>query len=278
MLNGLESMRSWAMPIKDRQKIPEFFQKDFTAQFGSGELPYILFNPSQRLDKDGNDEKLLCLAADRLVIFSRTDSPFVCKFADIIYWVHSELLLAYSISIYTANSEAHLAYNSACSDLFIPVIASLRPVPVSAEEHINDRDKLAPLADIDLKFMNYGRQIIAGSGHLIDYTFQEILKEEAGRLSSKTLIESHLLLLTDNELIWLANEKKDWAKEPVYGGIFTFIKPANILSIQTNAADENGVFQMTILLKGDKQLQIPYQDQNIESVKRIQEAILKLVG
>lgn len=265
-------MRSWALLLQEKEQIPDYFQKDYTAQFGPADHPYMLFNPSQKLDKEGGDEKLLCLAPDRIVIFSRTDLPFICKFEDVVYCVHKELLLAFSISIYTATSEVNFAYNSACSDLFIPVLARLRPTPLGAEAHIGDREKLTVLIDTDLKFMNYGRQVLAGSGHLLDFLYQAP-QTESTFFTSRTVQEAHLLLLTDSELIWVADEKKDWAREPVFGGIFNFVKRGNVVSSQIGQANEEGIIPFTITLKGNKQWFIGYQSENLEALKRIDAAI-----
>jgi hypothetical protein len=266
-------MRSWALLIQDKEQIPDYFQKDYAAEFGNGETPYMLFNPSQRLDKEeGGDERLLCLAPDRMVIFSRNDIPFICKLEDVIYAVHKELLLAYSISVFTANSMMEFAYNSACSDLFRPVLACLRPQPLDASAHATDREQLRVLVDTDLKFLNYGRQVLAGSGKLIDFLYQGS-QIEASILSSHTLLASHILLLTDTELIWVADEKKDWAREPVYGGIFNFVKRANVVGSQIGQADENGIVQLTVTLKGNKQWLIGYQSENLAALQRIGKAI-----
>ncbi len=279
MSSALQSMRSWALLLKEKEQIPVYFQKDYAAQFGPADRPYMLFNPSQKLDKEeeGGDEKLLCLAPDRIVIFSRNDLPFVCKIEDVIYCVHKELLLAFSISIYTSSSEVNFAYNSACSDLFMPVLASLRPTPLGPQAHISDREKLGVLIDTDLKFMNYGRQVLAGSGFLLDFLYEEA-QTESTLFASRTVQEAHLLLLTDSELIWIADEKKDWAKEPVYGGIFNFVKRGKVVSSQIGQPNEDGIIPFTITLKGNKQWVIGYKSENLEALKRVEAAINEWMG
>lgn len=267
-LTALKSTQSWAIPVPDRDDIPASFIAEYDLHFKSDEAPYVLYNPVQDRVLNVSDEKLICLGTDRLVVLAQNRAPFSCRFDDAIYLQHDELLLAFSISIFTASDEISIDYNAACSDLFEPILGKFRVRGEATKDGHFEWKKLAELAKTDLKFTNYARQILRDSGNLIDLLYQsEVVADQ------KTVVDTSLLVLTDTELCWVNNARKEWIEEPAYGGVFHFAPRTQVTGCQILPATEDGLVQLLVTLKGNYSWRIPYsnslKDQLAELVAKI---------
>lgn len=252
-LTALKSTQSWAVPVPDRKNIPANFQAEYDQFFKPDEAPYILYNPRQDQFKNVTDEKLLCLATDRLVVLAADHKPFTCKYEDVVSLKYEELLLAFSITVTTENDEVRIDFNSACSDLFEPLLSKMRTRGEAAKDGRMEWQEMSKLSELDMKYTNYGRQILRDSGNLIDSLYQaEIIT------GYKILADTSLLILTDTELCWVKNERKDWIEEPVYGGIFQFTKRSKIVDCELVQSVEPGLVDLLVTLKGNYQWKIPY--------------------
>jgi len=252
-LNALKSTQSWAIPVPDKKEIPVYFKSEYDVYFKPDDAPYLLYNPRQDQFKNVSDEKLLCLTTDRLVVLSTNHKPFACRFEDVVCSRYEELLLAFSITISTETDEVRVEYNSACSDLFDPLLNKLRIRGTTVKDGRLEWQQMSKLAQEDLKFANYARQILRDSGKLIDSQYQaEII------YGHKIMAETSLLILTETELCLVKNERKDWIDEPVYGGIFSFADRKNVIGAEIVSTAEPGLLQMIITLKGNYQWKIAY--------------------
>ena len=252
-MSALKSTQSWAIPVPDKKEIPVYFQSEYDVYFKPDEAPYMLYNPRQDRFKNVSDEKLLCLGQDRMVILSTNHKPFACQFEDIVSFKYEELLLAFSITLSTETDEIRVEYNSACSDLFEPLLNKLRIRGTSAKDGRFEWQQMTKLGQTDLKFANYARQILRDSGKLIDSQYQpEIV------YGHKVMAETSLLVLTETELCWVKNERKDWIDEPVYGGIFCFADRRKVVGCEILSTAEPGLLEMVITLLGSYQWKIPY--------------------
>jgi hypothetical protein len=76
--------------------------------------------------------------------------------------------------------------------------------------------------------------------------------------NDRTLMETTLLLLTETELCWVSNERKEWAEEPVYGGIFQIARRASVTGCDILLPAENGLQQLLVTLRGQYHWRIPF--------------------
>ena len=265
----LRSTENWAIPIVDRTNIPDAFQAEYARNFQMDEAPYILHNPQQDRNRKILEDKLICLAPDRLVILSSDQAPFAASFDEIVYFQHSELLLAYSIHAYTESQDVEVHYNSACADLFEPVLSHLRSRGLSAKDGQAEWSQINRLAAEDLKFTNYARQILRDSGKLVDVVYQ---KEIAG--VEKPLLETTLVILTDTELCWVHNDPKEWTEEPVYGGIFKFAPLDKIVDCQQIALGSEGLYELIVTFKGNHTWKIPFAGELKDQIAALRHKIL----
>ena len=269
-MGALKSTQSWAIPVPDKKEIPVYFQSEYDVYFKPDDAPYILYNPRQDQFKNVSDEKLLCLGQDRLVILSTINKPFTCRFEELVCFKYEELLLAFSITLSTETDEIRVEFNSACSDLFEPLLNKLRIRGSSVKDGKFEWQQMTKLGQVDLKFANYARQILRDSGKLIDSQYQpEII------YGHKVMAETSLLILTETELCWVKNERKDWIDEPVYGGIFSYAGRAKIVGSELVPTAEPGLLQLIVTLKGNYQWKIPY---SVDYRDRLQEIIGKING
>lgn len=267
-LTALKSTLSWAIPVPDRTEIPDSFKSEYDLHFKADEAPYILYNPIQDHLRSLSDEKLICLVPDRLVILAANHSPFICKFSDVVYFRQEEELLAYSLTILTQTDEVRIDYNAACADLFEPVISHLRIRGETAKTGHAEWQRLSELGRQDLKFTNYARQVLRDSGNLSDLVYQPELV-----VDNQTIVDTSLLLLTETELCWVCNERKEWINEPVYGGVFSITGRAAIAGHEIISAADNGLYQLIITLLGNYHWRIPFTADRREAIEKLLQSL-----
>jgi hypothetical protein len=268
-VKALRSTETWAIPIVDRTNIPAFFKAEYARYFQPDEAPYILHNPQQDRNRKTLEEKLICLTPDRLVVLSSNQAPFAVSFDEVVYFQHSEILLAFSIRIYTESQDTEIHYNSACLDLFEPVLSHLRIRGTSTKDGQAEWSQISHLAAEDLKFTNYARQILRDSGKLVDFVYQEELLGD-----EKPLIDTTLLILTDTELCWVHNDPKEWTEEPVYGGIFCYAARDKVVDCQQIALGNEGLYELIVTFRGNHTWKIPFAGELKDQIAALRHKIL----
>lgn len=263
-LTALKSTLSWAIPVPDRTQIPDSFKSEYDLHFKADEAPYLLYNPVQDHLRTLSDEKLVCVAPDRLVILAMNHSPFTCAFSDIIYFRQEEELLAYSLTILTQTDEVRIDYNAACADLFEPIISHLRNRGETAKTGHADWQRLSELARLDLKFTNYARQLLRDSSNLVELVYQPELV-----VDNQPVVGTSLLILTETELCWACNERKEWIHEPVYGGVFSIAGRSAIAGHEILSAADNGLYQLIITLLGNYHWRIPFTVDRRDAIEKL---------
>lgn len=262
--SALKSTESWAIPVIARENLPARFVQAVATYFASDEAPYMLLNPRQDSEKQLSDEKLICLGQDKLVILSDDRSPFIVHKHEVLTLRLEELLLAYSMTISTLTDEITIAYNAACADLFEPIALALRDKGEAPKDGRMEWQQVNKLAAHDLKFANYMRQLVRDSGQLIDYVLQPEMD-----VGEKTIAAAHLVILTETELIWVLNEEKAWATEPIYGAIVMIAPRTRLVSSTAVPSPEYGLIHLTITLAGDKSWSIPFAPERHEDLERL---------
>ncbi|MDD2534336.1 MAG: hypothetical protein PHC86_06525 [Eubacteriales bacterium] len=269
-ISALKSTQSWAIPVVDPDHIPEQFVAAFHLYFRTEEAPYMLYNPRQDSDRSLSDEKLICLTKDRLVIICADRSTFLCRPDDVLTVHLEELLLAYSFTICTAVDEIKIDYNAACADLFEPIVTSLRTKGTVAKDGHTEWQRLRALADIDLKFANYARQILRESGRLLELILQpEIIYEK------HIIAETSLLILTETELVWVINDRKQWVEEPVYGATINITPITQLINCTVIDDHDYGQIHLTVSINGDKTWTIPFTPDRREELEQFTARITK---
>jgi hypothetical protein len=263
-LTALKSTLSWAIPVPDRSEIPDTFKSEYDLHFKLDEAPYILYNPVQDHLRSLSNEKLICLAPDRLVILATNHSPFTCAFSDVIYFRQEEELLAYSLTILTQTDEVRVDYNAACADLFEPIVSRLRIRGESTKTGHTAWQRLSELARQDLKFTNYARQVLRDSGNLVEMVYQPELI-----VDNQTIVDTSLLLLTETELCWVCTERKEWIHEPVYGGVFSIAGRDAIVGHEIISPADNGPYQLIVTLLGNYHWRFPFTADRKDAIERL---------
>lgn len=262
-VSALKSTESWAIPVIARENLPAQFAEGVAAHFAPDEAPYMLLNPRQDSAKQLSDEKLICLGKDKLVVFSVGRAPFAARKDEVLTLRLEELLLAYSMTISTLEDEITIAYNAACADLFEPIVLALRDKGQAPKDGRMEWQQVNDLATHDLKFANYMRQLVRDSGQLVDYVLQPEMD-----VGEKTIAAAHLVVLTATELIWVLNEEKAWATEPVYGAIVMIAPRNRLVGCTIIASPEYGLVHLSITLAGDKTWSIPFAPERHEDLER----------
>jgi hypothetical protein len=127
--------------------------------------------------------------------------------------------------------------------LFEPIINQIRPqvnTPLGTElASSTDEDEKSVfdhLSTENYKYMNYGRSVVRGGDPVVCVAYQPGYSYKYGPFNTslfKRQTTDQLLVLTENELILIKEDKRlKNAQERRYGGIFTYIRRAQIENVQ----------------------------------------------
>jgi hypothetical protein len=140
-----------------------------------------------------------------------------------------------------------LKFNSVTDHLFAPFVDEIRGargglVGVDHEPEIRKLDRLSQLS---FKFRNYARRSLLPDEQVIDALWQPEIRHKLlnllGRSFYRTMTTTHLLILTDRELIVLREDEGSprWRDNSRYGGVWIYISLDKIASITLTQIDAN---------------------------------------
>jgi hypothetical protein len=132
-----------------------------------------------------------------------------------------------------------LKFNSVTDSLFAPFIDQIR----GAAGDLADADREAEIRTLDsrvqsnFKFRNYARRSLMPGEKIIDALWQPEIRNKLltllGRSFFRTVAMTHLLILTERELIVIREDETSprWRDESRYGGVWTYIPLDKITSV-----------------------------------------------
>jgi hypothetical protein len=285
------SKQLWAKKVHNFESLPEAFQpvlndliKDKTS------FPYTVLTPTFEGYLEQENEKLALCLDHRLIILEkdlqevaitsyRLENIYRIEFGKILLkaWIHicgTDDQGQFSIS--------KLRFNSVTDYLFKPFIEAGRDLdePVEPVDMQVEREKFSPLKWKHFKFMNYACISLLPCEHVQQYIFQPEMETDHTRLFGLTLFKrttclSHILILTDRELISIRDDEtsqhlKDRSR---YGGIRNYVSLNHLQDLIIKDAPYGMVNLIVILPSGDKicmsfdKERVPELEQFVEKVK-----------
>jgi hypothetical protein len=248
---------SWARRIERPADLPPAFQEvaaQLAAQAGS--WPYMVLAPAFAGFLMPGTETLVCLANGWLYIVEKQDAhPAVTVYppgAMSTLEVGAILLKAW-ITFRGCTQAGEVAartvrFNAVTDMLYAPILAQVRrcaagvvgdPTPGQTAALAVERAKFDPLARAHYKFMHAARRSLLPGDEVCTMVMQPAFEEERGRGWRKVLPArhpAHLLILTDQEIIEIADERGPrWSKGNRYGSIYTYIPRAKVAGVALHA-------------------------------------------
>lgn len=256
-----QTMAAWSKVIESREDIPAVYRSSFDRQFAvEQEFPQVIFTPSLDKFPRKTTEKLVCDAKDFIYIFERNGNQIneICyPYQDVLMVEMGNVLLDswLTISGKTRQGEARaskIEFNTTSLRFFTGILNQLRP-PAKKIDHAQfsrEKDKFNQLAQVNFKFMNYGRESLVPGETVIQILLQPEIRQPLftifGRTFYKTLSPAHLSVFTDRELIFIQDpERVKESKIARYGGIWQYI-PLNSIEAVTISEVADGRLMLSI--------------------------------
>ena len=166
-----------------------------------------------------------------------------------------------------------LKFNSVTDYFFDPILKKIRLAHIDPKRigQTSESGKFDSLMDVNFKFMNYARRSVLAGEKVIHFILQPEIQAKVLKIFGityyKTLHPTHMVILTDWELI-IIREEKTGSDSSRYGGTWDFIPLSKIENLSTNVKD-NGLFVLSIQIRGADSLEVPFQATAKEDVDQL---------
>ena len=282
-LSGAELARSsWAKHIEYYEDVPDIYKAFFEPLLAEGrEFPYTVLTPSHERFIHKTSEKLICSTDHEIYILESNGNTFETQcypLAGISYIEFRSALLASSIRICgmtdrDVHNSSHLKFNSVTDYLFSPILKKGRLVTFDTPYAVqnSELEKFDHLVKVNYKFMNYAKHSLLGGEKVIHSILQPEIRESMltflGKTYYRTIATTHMIILTDRELI-VIQEETTRRKEDRYGGIWDYIPLNKIvsLSLSEKAGDLLG---LTVQLPEDTSFELLFQTSAKEELDQL---------
>lgn len=265
-----QTMLSWAKVIESYAAVPGVYQDFCKPLLEDGRpFPYMVLAPAISGNRYKATEKLLCEVDDVFYVWECVGSSIVSAAYPLktICALEVGSILLYSwLTVRGVTSEGAASYtvipfNTATGRHLAPFIHKMRPAPTDTDE-AGWRAELAKfdyLAAVSFKFMNYARESLVRGEKVIQTVWQPPIRQHRftlfGRPFHRTIALAHLALLTDQEVVFIGDDKHSVDNRGVrYGGIWQYIPLWHIAAAAlTEPADDLVTLSLT-LAGGDQRL------------------------
>jgi hypothetical protein len=274
LLTGWEQSRlSWARVAEFYDEVPLVYRPWLDPLIrGRETFPYIVLTPTYEGYFRRENEKLICMldrtlaivecARDRLI-------PTVYPLEGISRIEVGEILLrgwltVRGVSASGQPSSTAIRFNTVTDRLFAPFLNEFRGGgrPPSGASLEIERAKFSELLDRNYKFMNYARGSIMPGDKVRAYVLQPEIREDLlrllGRSLSRCISPTHIVLLTDRELIAISEEGGSlWQSFGTvkYGGIWQYV-PLERISAVSIVARNDGLLTLSIELPRGERMEM----------------------
>jgi hypothetical protein len=265
----------WAKHIETYEAIPAYF-RDTVERDISGEepFPYIIYCPSDRYGWRATNEKLLCLTGKSVLFYERIQNTLQTKrfcFDEIIMLEEGHVLLFSWIKIAGISNGIHdtifIEFNSVMERLFIKVLNTLRKEinQIDAASCSADLDKFNYLYNVDFKFGNHGKSSILGDVKVLCIAYQKKRKIKKFLFFYKNIIpESYIVVLTDKELIVVADKDAKKYSQIKAGSVWTYCPICRVTEIQLSEGNCEETNELIINIESEK-IQRIFHQSNVNS-------------
>ena len=274
---------SWARLVRSAEEVPEVYRPFTESLLADGTFPYAVLTPTFAGFLRREPEKLVCSMGDRLYVVEKIKGELVSTcyaFTDIHYLEVGAVLLNDWLQIRGRTIDGTSAvtrfkFNAVTERLFTPFIEKIRGATNFSPGIAGDAE-LEKLDNEDLlsfKFRNYARRSILPGAHLEAVIHQPEIRKTVvkvlGYSFQRTIAMSHLLLLTDHELIIIYDDPESprSADDARYGGVWNYI-PLNKISGVDQTEQETGLLALTVQLPHADHVEVLFQPDRRAELER----------
>jgi hypothetical protein len=277
---------SWAKLVRDLHEVPLVFRDQVESIANQmGQFPYIVVTPTYYGFLKRENLKLILFQEEKIGVLESSNNRVEAtryNIQDIHMIEVGDILLNGWLSIHGLDENGDLAirklsFNAVTYYLFQPFIDSFR-CPSSYGVHSDLKphlEKFHVLKQISFKYMNFAKRSLVPGNLLEQFIFQPeirhpIIRMGRTQLFYRVLCYSHLLILTDQELIWIRDDvrRQNISSDTRYGGIWTFIPRRHITDLGISPG-ENGFSHLWLQLSPGDRLEIPIENEKIPEIETL---------
>ncbi|MTI58340.1 hypothetical protein [Geosporobacter ferrireducens] len=260
-------MFKWARRIEGFEDIPNHFKEYFQVFVKDDGLPYTILAPEHRWGRRKANEKMICIHEKYISYLERNNHKIVHKvypLEDIIQIEHGKILLYSWIKISACIDNALdcfiVEYNTVTEFLFAEVITIIRTSIGTLNELLYKKEKsdIDKIELLEYKFKNYARYCLLPESEVIGLVFQQKIKKRCLGFLHKNISPTHLVMLTNKELIIIKEDDKMTKSTSAYCQIYNYI-PLNKIKMLTVNRDSGTMIMLRIQLINETRVQIKYE-------------------
>lgn len=284
VISAAEQTRfSWARLVRSAEELPEIYRPFIESLPAGSAFPYAVLTPTFAGFLRREPEKLVCSVGEDLYVVEKSKGELITTryaSAAIYYLEAGAVLLNDWLQIRGRTSAGTFAttrfkFNAVTERLFTPFVEMIRGTANSATGI--DRDaELKKFDVVDLlsfKFKNYARRsLLLGERFDAVISQPEIRKtvlKVLGHSFQRTIAMSHLLLLTDHELIIIHDDPESprSADDTRYGGVWNYL-PLNQIAGVDQTEQETGLLALTVRLPHADHVEVLFQPDRRAELER----------
>ncbi|MFN8381805.1 MAG: hypothetical protein U0V02_07690 [Anaerolineales bacterium] len=290
-----QTMSSWARVIESYEDVPEVYKNSCKSVLqGRQPFPYVVLAPAISDFKQKTSEKLISEVEGVFYVWERAGKqivPTAFPLKDIYALEVGSVLLVSWLTISGLTSEGvgssySISFNTVTQRFLSPFIKKMRPSPavVSEADWQAELAKFDYLSSTNFKFMNYARESLVRGDKVICSILQPKIRKHIftlfGQKFYRTLVLSHLALLTDKEAIFIRDDESTGeikGRGERYGGVWRYI-PLRSITAAVITELENGLLTLSIeLAASDQSLDITFEASNKKELVDFQRELSQAV-
>ncbi|HNT24034.1 MAG TPA: hypothetical protein PKM21_06705 [Anaerolineales bacterium] len=289
-----QTMMSWSKVVESYENIPEIFKSAFEMELGAeGTFPYTVFAPAIAAFGTKTTEKLLCEANDTIYVWENAGGKVSLSAYPLETITDLEVgsILLFSWITIGGLTKAGTAaastieYNTTSRRYYAHFINLLRPPPIKTDARQQSAEwaKFDHVGAENYKFMNYAHKSLA-EGEKVSHTlWQPKITKPIVKLGwhtfQRTLALTHLLILTDKELILIQDDARSAEKRGERdGGKWRYIALEHIQSVSLQEQAEDLLTLSLTLTPGGRQVDSIFAASQKPEIAQLQEKLKKLIG
>jgi hypothetical protein len=272
-LSAAEQTRlTWAKAIEAVGDVPVVYRDFFDPLLVNGDpFPYVVFAPARDSLFHKTTEKLVVHSGREIDILERTEDKFKphCHPLDKISYVETGTVLLDSyvkISGSTRDGNPNsitIKFNSVTDYLFMPILKAIRLAAGNGVfSQNNEKGKFDHLSRLNFKFMNYAKRSLLAGERVVHFVLQPEIQEPIvkilGWIYHRIISPTHMIILTDRELIAIREEEPKSGVGGKYGGIWDYIPLNKITGLYLTGRDDR-LLTLSIHLPEKTALEFLYQ-------------------
>jgi hypothetical protein len=284
MTAARQTMQSWARLVETLDEVPEVYRISYRALAGENEpLPYTVFAPPQGGPKGKTNEWLVWELDGTFNVLEHLDGQIlhsVFRYEDITSLEQGNILL-YSWFTITGrtitgtDATITVKFNEATLRHFEPFFRAMRPTPEATlpDARSQEQSKFDLLAKENYKFMSLARASLLPGERVIQTLYQPEIREKVpgilGRNTHRTRFQAHLIVLTDSEMVLIADaERIAGKKKSKYGGVHNFL-PLRSLSAGLVEEQPDGLLKVIFQVIPDIRFERFLEPSKLPEVKHL---------